>query len=125
MAIGCVPLAKILKLHNRLRGLWNFSNYVIGCAPSPKFFEIRHRLRTVRENFEINADTLLSVLQEYVIPGLTVVSDIWRAKQRNKKECGTHQTLLTTYLTKFMWRMKFGHDLFENLLQHIQEVYPL
>lgn len=111
-----------------------------------------------------DADTLLPVLREYVIPGSTVVSDLWgayqtinnrgyvhltvnhrlhfvdpithattnhvesmwcRAKQRNKKECGTTRDLLATYLTEFMWRQRFGDDPFENLLRHIREVYPL
>ena len=108
-----------------------------------------------------NADTLVPVLQEYVIPGSIIVSDLWgahgtvgnlgyqhltvnhqlyfvdpvthattnhvenmwcREKQRNKRECGTQWTLLTSYLTEFMWRPKFGDGPFENLLQHVWEV---
>ena len=111
-----------------------------------------------------DADTLLPILQQYVLPGTTVVSDLWqayntinalgynhltvnhrmnfvdpvthattnhvesmwcRAKQRNKRECGTTRELLTSYLTEFMWRQKFGDDPFQKLLEHIREVYPL
>ena len=105
-----------------------------------------------------DADTLLPVLQEYVLPQTTVVLDLWgayrtvnnlgyqhltvnyrlhfidpvthattnhvesmwcRAKLRNKKECGTHRTLLDLYLVEFMWRQKFGNDPFRKLLEHI------
>ena len=33
------------------------------------------------------------------------VESMWcRAKLRNKKECGTHYTILDLYLVEFMWR---------------------
>ena len=111
-----------------------------------------------------DADTLLPILQQYVLPGTTVVSDLWRAyntvntlgyqhltvnhsvnfvdpvthattnhvesmwskaKRRNKSECGTRRTLLNTYLVEFMWRQKFGEEPFQNLLEHIREIYPV
>lgn len=111
-----------------------------------------------------DAHTLLPILQDYVLPGTTVVSDLWRAygtvgqmgyvhltvnhslnfvdpvthattnhvesmwaraKQRNKRECGTHRTLLPSYLMEFMWRQKYGKDPFEKFLQHLREVYPV
>lgn len=111
-----------------------------------------------------DANTLLPILQEYVLPGTTIVSDLWgayrtinnlgyqhltvnhsinfvdpvtnattnhvesmwcRAKQRNKRECGTHRNLLDSYLIEFMWRQKFGRNPFQKLLEHIREVYPL
>ena len=52
------------------------------------------------------------------------VESIWcKAKQCNKRKCGTHRTLLTSYLIEFMWRQKFGDDPFQNLLEHIREIY--
>ena len=54
------------------------------------------------------------------------VESMWcRAKQHNKRECGTHQTLLTSYLIEYLWRQKFGDDPFQNLVDHICEIYPL
>ena len=118
---------------------------------------------TTQETFLVavpqrDAATLLSVIQNYVRPGTTVVSDLWaayntighigyqhltvnhsinfvdpvthattnhvesmwaKAKQRNKRECGTHCALLTSYLTEFMWRQKYKGDPFQKLLEHI------
>ena len=98
-----------------------------------------------------NPETLHPVLQQYVLPGTTVVSDLgydhmtvnelkfvnpialetpnhesmWcRAKHLNKKECGTSHTHLGSYLIEYMWREKFGNDPFQNLLEHLREVYP-
>ena len=110
-----------------------------------------------------DAATLLPILQQYVLPGTTVVSDLWaayntignmgyqhltvnhslhfvdpqthattnhvesmwsRAKQRNKRECGTNRTQLDSYLIEFMWRQQFNRDPFETLLTHIRDVYP-
>jgi transposase-like protein len=111
-----------------------------------------------------NAATLLPILQQYVLPGTTAVSDLWaayntvgnlgyqhltvnhsvqfvnpvnqattnhvesmwsRAKQRNKRECGTHRDLLDSYLIEFMWRQKYGKEPFQKLLEHVREVYPV
>ena len=111
-----------------------------------------------------DAATLLPILQRYVRPGTTVVSDMWaayntinnlgyqhltvnhriqfvnpatgattnhvesmwcRAKQRNKRECGTHRALLDSYMIEFMWRLRFGEDPLENLVACIREVYPV
>ena len=109
-----------------------------------------------------DAATLLPIIQNYIRPGTTVVSDLWgayntvanlgyqhltvnhsinfvdpvthattnhvesmwaRAKLRNKKECGTHRTLLTSYLLEFMWRQQYGKDPFQNLLEHVRNIY--
>ena len=52
------------------------------------------------------------------------VESMWaRAKLRNKKECGTHRTLLTSYLLEFMWRQQYGKDPFQNLLEHMRNIY--
>ena len=111
-----------------------------------------------------DAATLLPILQDFVVPGSTVVSDLWaayrtvnnlgyqhltvnhrvnfvnpimhattnhvesmwcHAKLRNKKECGTNRNLLNSYLIEFMWRQRFGDDPFQNLIEHIREIYPL
>ena len=47
------------------------------------------------------------------------------AKQRNKKQCGTHRELLDSYLCEFMWRKRIhGQDVFETILQHIADFWP-
>ena len=71
-----------------------------------------------------NAEALLSTLSicghkhltvnhklNYVDPIMLAstnrVKSLWcRAKIRNQKECGTHRTLINTYLIEFMWREK-------------------
>ena len=54
------------------------------------------------------------------------VESMWsRAKQRNKRECGTNRAHLDSYLIEFMWRQQFGKDPFQNLLTHIRDVYPV
>ena len=61
---------------------------------------------------------------EYFLPGTNHVESMWaRAKLRNKKECGTHKTLLTSYLLEFMWRQQYGKDPFQNLLEHMRNIY--
>ena len=54
-----------------------------------------------------------------------VESMLSRAKQRNKRECGTSRAHLDSYLIEFMWRQQFGTDPFESLLAHIRDVYPV
>ena len=52
------------------------------------------------------------------------VENMWMLAKRRNKECGTARTLIDTYLIEFMWRLKFGHDPFENILRDIRAVYP-
>ncbi|KCZ80139.1 hypothetical protein H312_02471, partial [Anncaliia algerae PRA339] len=52
------------------------------------------------------------------------VENMWmRAKQRNKKECGTKKELLEGYLFEFMWREKYNNDPFKNIIDHIRLFY--
>jgi transposase-like protein/IS1 family transposase len=52
------------------------------------------------------------------------VENMWmRAKRRNKRECGTRTELIDSYLIEFMWREKFGENIFENIIEHIKEFY--
>ena len=54
------------------------------------------------------------------------VEAMWgRAKQRNKRDCGTARALLDSYLIEFMWRQQFGEEPFLHLIEHIREIYPL
>ena len=48
-----------------------------------------------------------------------------QAKLRNKKECGTNRNLLELYLIEFMWLQLFKENVFENLFEHIREIYPV
>ena len=76
-----------------------------------------------------NTDTLLPIIQQYILPGTTIISDtgahtnnvenMWmRAKQRSKRERGTHRHLLQSYMTEFVWRNVMGCDPFENIIWH-------
>ena len=48
------------------------------------------------------------------------VEAMWgRAKQRNKRDCGTACALLDSYLIEFLWRQQFGEEPFLNLINHI------
>ena len=54
------------------------------------------------------------------------VEKMWgRSKRRNKRECGTHRHMLDSYLIEFMWRLQFGDDPFNRIVEHIRGVYPL
>lgn len=47
------------------------------------------------------------------------------AKQKNKKRCGTHRSMIDSYLCEFMWRKQLnGADPFERILLHIAQYYP-
>ncbi|XP_039297793.1 uncharacterized protein LOC120354530 [Nilaparvata lugens] len=54
------------------------------------------------------------------------IEGTWRlAKHRNKIQCGTNCNMLEPYLAEFMWRRKFaGHDLFQQILNHISMQWP-
>lgn len=110
-----------------------------------------------------SAEVLLPIIRDFILPGTTVISDLWkayntisnygyehltvnhsiqfvnpetrahtntvenmwmRAKQRNKRQCGTNRSLLFTYLQEFMWREKFGKNPFYHIISHIRTIYP-
>ncbi|CAM1154777.1 Uncharacterised protein at_DN1813 [Pycnogonum litorale] len=54
------------------------------------------------------------------------VERLWRsAKERNKRQCGTHRNMLDSYMCEFMWRKRTQrHDPFETILQHIVDFWP-
>ena len=111
-----------------------------------------------------SAATLLPIIQQYILPGTTVLSDKWRSyscvpslgmshqtvnhsihfvdpstgahtqgiestwaatkrMMRKKGVMGTSNSLFPTYLQEFLWR-KF-EDIFNTILDHIAEQYPL
>ena len=53
------------------------------------------------------------------------VESLWfTSKRRNKIECGTRRTFLSSYLTEFIWRKRIaGEDPFITLLENIAEIY--
>ena len=52
------------------------------------------------------------------------VERMWKeAKQRNKRENGTHRHMLGSYLIEFMWRQQFGDSPFENIIEQISRMY--
>lgn len=55
------------------------------------------------------------------------VESLWHTfKMRNKRACGTHRSMIDSYLCEFMWRMKFRDaNLFEQILVDIAQFYPL
>ena len=56
-----------------------------------------------------------------------MVESMWaKAKLRNKKQWGTHKTMLDSYLCEYMWRKRLANnDPYEQILKDIVEVYPL
>ncbi len=53
------------------------------------------------------------------------VESLWfTSKRRNKQECGTRRTFLSSYLFEYFWRKRIGGDIpFEKLLEGIAEIY--
>ena len=47
------------------------------------------------------------------------------AKRRDKKEYGTHTSMVDSYLAEFMWRHKFGKSPFKNIINQITQMYPV
>ena len=45
------------------------------------------------------------------------------AKQRNKRENGTHQHMLDSYLIEFIWMQKFVENTFRHLIEQISTFY--
>lgn len=54
------------------------------------------------------------------------VESMWaKAKRRNKKECGTHRSMIDSYLCEFMWRQRNSNeDFFDKILKDIVEFWP-
>lgn len=56
------------------------------------------------------------------------IERLWEsAKERNKKQNGTHRQMLDSYLCEFMWRKRVqtaGLDPFETILNHIATFWP-
>lgn len=56
------------------------------------------------------------------------IESMWHlAKMRNKRQCGTHRTLLDSYLNEFMWRKRLqtNGNAFDCILSDIVSFYPL
>ena len=54
-----------------------------------------------------------------VSPGAHIqsVESMWRdAKMQNKKMCGTHRSLINSYLCEFLWRKRHPKDTFEAIM---------
>lgn len=57
----------------------------------------------------------------------TIESTWNRAKERNKRHCGTHRAMLDSYLCEFMWRRRVhvrGNDVFDAILNDIVAFWP-
>lgn len=132
---------------------WVFGGYEVGTKRG-FLVEVPNRL----------SDTLVPIIQRFVAPGTTIISDCWRsynclaekgynhltvnhsinfvdpstgattnhvermwkeAKQRNKRENGTHRHMLGSYLVEFMWRQQFGENPFRNIIDQIAHLYPV
>ena len=54
------------------------------------------------------------------------IESTWRsAKVRNKKQCGTHRSMLDSYMCEFMWRRKLnGRNPFDTILEDIGAFWP-
>ena len=91
-----------------------------------------------------DAATLLPIIQQFILPGTTFVSDLWGAYNTVGNLGYAHLTvnhsvnfvdpltfahttsanLLPSYLQEFMWRQIFGGDPFQSIVAAIREVYP-
>jgi transposase-like protein len=110
------------------------------------------------------AATLVPIIETYIKPGTTIMSDEWKAydklgevgynhltvnhslnfvdplsgahtqrvenmwknaKMRNKKHCGTAQSMIDSYLCEFMWRQRHKNvDMFKCILRDINLFWP-
>ena len=55
------------------------------------------------------------------------IESMWHlAKMRNKRQCGTHRTLLESYLCEFMWRRRLQNNsnAFDCILSDIVSFFP-
>ena len=54
------------------------------------------------------------------------IENSWKnAKMRNKREHGTHRSMLESYLCEWMWRQRFRNvDLFDQILNDIATYFP-
>ena len=56
------------------------------------------------------------------------IESMWnRAKERNKRHCGTHRAMLDSYLCEFMWRRRVhvrGNDVCDAILNDIVAFWP-
>ena len=90
-----------------------------------------------------DAATLLPIIQQFILPGTTIVSDLWGAYNTVGNLGYAHLTVnhsvnfvdpLTFAHTnavenfwmrsEFMWRQIFGGDPFQSIVAAIREVYP-
>ena len=54
------------------------------------------------------------------------VECMWsKAKKKQKEGNGTSEPLLHSYLPEYLWRRKYGDRPFQNIIEHIAEVYQV
>ena len=84
--------------------------------------------------------TLLPIIQKWIKPGTTIISDCWKAYCNLEKHGYMHRTVnhakvkmppfsvrkhhFSSYLAEFMWRYRNkNNDLFEMFLQDVKKIY--
>ena len=54
------------------------------------------------------------------------IEEVWgQVKRKLKSMIGTFKDKLAGYLDEFNWQRLFPGDRFENMLQHVAELYPV
>jgi len=74
-----------------------------------------------------SADTLRAIIQEHVLPGTIVRTDLWRGYRALNDFGMEHQTVNHTEfidgaLMEFIWRRRYADDLWNRLLHAMQHV---